>query len=122
MQWKAINNLKGQNDTLSVPKITKNLDLVKWLETYEWYTGQKIGCQDAPLAYVIREENTAATSPPPLKADEPHSEKHVSVREELVVRLLHTHGLYREDNATVYNNIDLATRSVKYTASIAKYV
>ena len=32
MQWKALKNLKAHNDTLLVPRITKSLDVFKWLE------------------------------------------------------------------------------------------
>ena len=120
MQWMAIQNMK-KTDNLTVPKITKNLDVVKWLEAYESYAGQKIGCRDSPIAYVIREKKVPEATPPTLARDEPHSEKHGSVRGELIARLTHTHGLYREDNAAVFDDIELATRGTKYAASIAKY-
>ena len=31
-----------EKDSQTVPKITKNLDIVKWLKVYESYAGQKI--------------------------------------------------------------------------------
>ena len=120
MQWMAIQNMK-ERDNLTVPKITKNLDVVKWLEAYESYAGQKIGCRDSPIAYVIRENEVPEATPPTLATNEPHSEKHGSVRGELIARLTHTHGLYREDNAAVFDDIELATRGTKYAASIAKF-
>ena len=110
-----------ERDNLTIPKITKNFDVVKWLEAYESYAGQKIACRDSPTAYVIREKEVPDAIPPTLARDEPHSEEHGSVRGELIARLTHTHGIYREDNAAVFDDIKLATRGTKYAASIAKY-
>ena len=118
-QWKAIKSAKD-DDTPEAPKMTKTVGIVKWLEAYENYSKNRIGVRDAPLAYVIREE-VAVPAAPALQAGQPHSDEHGSVKGEMIARLSHTHGLFRDDNALVFDDIEAATRGTKFAPTIAPF-
>ena len=65
-----------------------------------------IGVRNVPLAYVVRKlVGVVAEGAPILLDNQPHSEEHGSVEEELVLRTFHTHPLYRNDNNDVYVRI-----------------
>eukprot|EP00956_Cyclotella_meneghiniana_P044140 scaffold303339_cov89-Cyclotella_meneghiniana.AAC.1 len=119
VQWKAIKAAKD-GDTPEAPKMSKTVGIVKWLEAYENYSKNRIGDRYAPLAYVIR-ENVAVPAAPTLQAGQPHSEMHGSVKEEMIARLSHTHGLFRDDNASVFDDIEVATRGTKFAPTIAPF-
>ena len=120
IQWKSLLALKDSSDSLELPKMSKTVGIVKWLEAYESYASQKIGVRKAPLAYVIREIATVPAAPA-LMAGQPHSETHGSVREEMIGRLSHSHALFRDDNAAVFDDIETATRGTKFAPSIAPF-
>lgn len=117
-QWKAILHLKDQDPEL--PKLSKTVGIVKWLEAYESYALHKLGVRNAPLAYVIR-ETSAVPAAPVLTNGQPHSDEHGSVKAEMVARLSHGHGLFRDDNAAVFDDIEEAVRGTKFHASIAPF-
>ena len=119
-QWEAIKDLK-ESDDMDLPKIGKNVGVVKWLEAYANYAGQKIGARGAPRALVIRDNAAVAGTPPALAPNEPHSTEHGSVMEEMTQRFSHNHALYRTDNSAVFDDIEAATRGTKYASSIAPH-
>jgi hypothetical protein len=47
--------------------------------------------------------------------------RHGSVKAEMVARLSHGHGLFRDDNAAVFDDIEEAVRGTKFHASIAPF-
>ena len=67
-------NLNGrqlkESDDMDLPKIGKNVGVVKWLEAYANYAGQKIGARGAPRALVIRENAAVEGTPPALATDQ----------------------------------------------------
>ena len=74
-----------------------------------------------PLIYTIRDLVTPAAVPPVLATDLPHSTDHGSVEGELIARALHEHPLYRDDNAQVYYDLEIALRSSSYLSSIKPF-
>lgn len=120
VQWKAIKSAKD-DDSPEAPKMSKTVGMVKWLEAYEGYAKQRIGVRNAPLAYVLRENVAVPATAPALQAGQPHSDEHGSVREEMIARLSHTHGLYNDDNALVWDDIEAATRGTKFAPTIAPF-
>ena len=131
MHWNRIKNFKVQHDTietkkkhgatLDVPVIGKDLSIVKWIEAYTSYASQYVGVRKAFILYVIRDEGTVDPIAPPLAPNEPHSIEHGSIMQEMVRRFSHTHALFADDNAKVYDDLELATRGTKYAASIAPF-
>lgn len=121
IQWKALKDRKD-NDEPEVPKVTKALPIIKWSEAFNDFSNRAIGvCHSIPLAYVIRAEVDVSAAAPALMQHQPHSELYGSVEAELVGRASHDHPLYRDDNATVYYNLEEATRGTAYAASIKPY-
>ena len=118
-QWKAIQDAKD-SDKADVPMMSKTVGIVKWIEAYENYSKNCIGVRNAPLAYVIRDD-VAVPAAPALQAGQPHSDVHGSVKEEMIARLSHTHGLFRDDNASVFDDVELATRGTKFAPTIAPF-
>ena len=119
VQWKSITSM-SKNDSLELPKMSKTVGIVKWIEAYESYASQKIGVRSAPLAYVIRESEHVAAAPA-LAGGQPHSDEHGSVKDEMIARLSHNHPLFRDDNATVFDDVETATRGTKFAPSIAPF-
>lgn len=119
VQWKAL--LRAKDDDSELPKITKTVGIVKWIEAYESYALHKIGVRNAPLSYVIREDATVPAAAPAIATGQPHSIDHGSVRGEMIARLSHTHALFRDDNASVFDDIEEATRGTKYASSISPF-
>ena len=119
-QWQALKDRK-ENDEPEVPKISKTLPIIKWVEAFHDYCHRKVGVRTIPRAYVIREKENVPAACPPLATNLPHSEEHGSVEGDLVNRASHTHPLFRDDNADVYYDIEIAVRSTQYAASIKPF-
>ena len=73
------------------------------------------------LAYVIRDDEAVPGPCPPLKMDQPFSEKHRSVEEVLAYRASHGHGLYKADNASVYFKLEEANLGTPQADSILPF-
>ena len=111
-----------EKDDASVPKISKNLTVMKWTVSFKNYLSKKIGVRMIPLSYVIRENVIPVpAAAPTLRANLPYSEDHESVRDELVDRATHTHAKYQDDNATVFDALEEATRGTMYASAITNY-
>jgi hypothetical protein len=78
-QWDSIAEQRKRIGDLTVPKITKALTIIKFIEAYESYSRQYIGVRTAPLAYVIREDAAVVVPAPALAPNQPFSEEHGSV-------------------------------------------
>ena len=119
--WKALSDRKVDHDLPEVPKVTKTLTITKWTEAMADYLQRVIGSRTIPLSYVIRKEADVPVAAPVLAANQPYSEEHGSVEDELIARASHTHALYQTDNAEVYYKIEEATRGTIYAASLKPY-
>ena len=113
--------MKRDEDTPEVPKISKSLPIIKWMEAFQDHLHHVIGVRMIPLAYVIRTDEEVPAVPPPLLAGQPHSEAHESIEGEMIAWALHTHALFRDDNAAVYYAFEEATHSTSYAASIKPF-
>ena len=119
-QWKALER-KAKDDAPDVPKITKQLPVIRWTEAFVDFLSRVIGVRKIPLSYVIRNEVNVPVNAPALMANQPHSEEHGSVEGELVARGSHANALFREDNEKVYHYLEEATRTTVYAASIKRF-
>ena len=108
IQWMALKDRKKDNDT-EVPKITKALPIIKWMEAFQDLLHQIIRVRMIPLAYVIHANVNVPAPPPQLTVNQPHSVEHGSVEAELVTHSSHTHALYHDDNSSVYFQLKEAT-------------
>jgi hypothetical protein len=118
--WKSLEERKKE-DPPAVPKISKSLDVTKWIEAFADFLHKVIGQRTVPLAYVIREDTLVPAAAPALLANQPFSTEHESVEGELIARASHNHPIFRDDNAKVYYFIEEATRSTSYSSSIKPF-
>ena len=77
-QWKALLDQK-KHECAEVPKITKALPVMKWLEAFGDYLHRKVGVRGIPLAYITREDVVPVGNAPPLETGKSYSTEHGSV-------------------------------------------
>ena len=104
-QWKALEELKKEQSESNLPKLTKNLQVMKWTPLITAFWATQVGGRNAPLTYVIREDATVAT-PRSLKPNRPFSSNFLDIAEELNERLSHDHPVFRADNQLVYKQLE----------------
>lgn len=73
-QWKALQDQRKADDG-EVPKITKSLPVMKWLEAFGDYLHRKVGVRGIPLAYITRENAIPSAAAPPLETGKSYSWK-----------------------------------------------
>jgi hypothetical protein len=117
--WKALKDRKD-DEAPEVPKISKALSIIKWTKAFTDFLHRKIGVQMIPLAYVVRAV-VVPPAPTALAMNLPYSVEHGSVKGEMIVRRLHTHPLFRNDNSTVYYLREEATRGTTYAPTIKPF-
>jgi hypothetical protein len=118
--WDALVEMK-KDDNPDVPKISKELPIIRWTEAFKDYLHRVVGARTIPLYYVIRDDPQVLANIPPLANDQPYSNEYGSVEQELMYCASHEHGLFREDNSQVYYKLEEATRSTAYADSIKPY-
>ena len=119
-QWTALKD-RQEDDSPDVPKISRSLPIIKWTEAFDDYLHRIVGVRNIPLAYVTRSSVDVPAACPDLENNKPHSAQFGSVEGDLVARASHAHPLYRDDNAKVYYDLEEATRSTPYAASIKPF-
>ena len=120
IQWMALKERKG-DDSPDIPKISKVLPVIKWMEAFQDFLNRKIGNHNIPLAYIIHDEPNPPAAAPPLAAGQPHSIEHGSVEAELIARVSHTHALFCDENSDLYYLLEEATQGTQYAASIKPF-
>ena len=83
IQWTVLKERKG-DDSPEVPKISKALPVIKWMEAFQDFLNIKIGNCNIPLAYIICDEPNPPAAALPLAVGQPHSIKHGSVEAKLI--------------------------------------
>ena len=84
VQWKVLKERKG-DESPDVPKISKALPVIKWMEAFQDFPNKKIGNRNTPLAYIIHDKPNPPAAVPPLAVGHPHSIEHGSIESELIV-------------------------------------
>ena len=120
IQWTALKERKG-DDSPDIPKISKVLPVIKWMEAFQDFLNRKIGNRNIPLAYIIHDEPKPPAAAPPLAVGQPHSIEHGSVEAELIARASHTHALFHDDNSDLYFLLEEVTRGTLYAASLKPF-
>ena len=119
-QWKALKTRK-EDDKAETPKISMDLPTIKWVETFRDHLYRCIGVRNIPLTYVVRPYVVVAAVVPPLEPGQPFLVINGSIEGDLISRASHTHGLYHDDNATVYYKMEEATRGTPFADSIKPF-
>eukprot|EP00957_Ditylum_brightwellii_P130375 9945114-Ditylum_brightwellii.AAC.1 len=100
-QWTRLKDWKQQMQPV-VPKITRELPVMQWTDTFDDFLHRKIGVWTIPLSYVTRATALATRPASDHKDDLPHGDEFDSIEDELVAQASHMHPLYHEDNAAVH--------------------
>ena len=120
IEGKALKDRKDEDDP-DVPKITKDLPIIKWTEAFQDFLHSMIGARMIPLAYAIQIDPQVKAIAPTLAPTLPHSTEHGSVESEVIARASYTHALFRDGNSVVYYHLEEATRGTSYAASIKPF-
>ena len=78
-QWKPLTEAFEKGETGEVPKISKVLPIIMWIQAFEDFLAEIIGVRMVPLSYVIREDAVVPAAVPALTQNQPHSTQHGSV-------------------------------------------
>ena len=73
IQWMALKDRKKDDDP-EVPKISKALPIIKWMEAFQDFLHQIIRVRMIPLVYVICANANVPAPPPQLTVNQPHSD------------------------------------------------
>ena len=90
--WKSKKENRKADDPNTLT-INKSLPIMKWTEAFQDHLHRCVGARMIPLAYVIWDDEAVPGPCLPLKTDQPFSEKHGSVKEDLVHRASDEHTL-----------------------------
>ena len=119
-QWKALmERKKAENGT--PPKISKNQAVHKWIDAFALHLSQKVGVRNDPVGYVVRAVAAVDATPPARQAGDPHSVETGSIEGDLTARMTHNHPLYKVDNGSVFDMIEIAVRGHDVAATIAPF-
>ena len=83
-QWNALME-KKEGTAAPVPNLAKGLHPPKWLEYFKIHCGNIIGTCGVPIYYIMRPNVAGAMPAPPLEIDQPYSEEHGNLEDELIV-------------------------------------
>jgi len=119
-QWKALMEQK-KAEIGTPPKITKNQAVHKWIDSFTLHLTQKVGVCNAPVAYVVRAVAAVDVNPPAHQDGDPHSEETGSIEGDLTARMTHNHPLFKVDNGSVFDMIEIAVRGHDVAATIAPF-
>lgn len=110
----------NDDDDPALPKISKNLGITLWVDSFEMHLHRMKGCRDVPLAYVLRPQ--AIPDPPDTRVNRrPYGTAGGSVIGELILRASHAHEMYTHDNNRVFEFIEEALRTTQYSSTLAGF-
>ena len=118
-QWKALME-KKKAIVGAPPKLSKDMQVYKWLEQFSQYLGSVIGVRNAPFTYLIRPDVLPAILAP-READQPYSEEYDSIEQEMKNRVRHDHTLAKSDNSKLFQMIEKSVQGHDVSATIAPY-
>ena len=108
--------------TVITPKISGNLEVVKWTEVFLDLLSRLVGTRNIPLIYIVRTEVEIDNNMPlHLPEGQCYTSESGSIEQELITRASHNHPIFKENNAKVYYLLEEATRGRTYSASIKPY-
>ena len=120
VEWEAMQTMSEQ-DKPTLPLLSKTNPPLKWCESFKNFLYATFGVRTVPLLYVIRDEvDVPNEEEDPLQAGKAYG-RSGSVLEDCILRVSHTHPLFRGDNATVYGYIEEAARGSAYAHTIKPF-
>ena len=119
-QWKALVEKKSA-DVGTPPKLTKDKQVYKWLESIQQHLSEKIGVCMAPLTYLTSPDVAVPAVMLPQMIGLPFTENYDSIEEEMQFRTSHTNNLFKSDNNALFQILDRATSGHTVNTTIAPF-
>ena len=117
IEYEALEKL-AKKDKPDVPLITKNTTPLRWIESFHNCCYNTFGVRDAPIAYVIRDDEEVPDEALDLLLAGKLFGNSGSIIDEMIKRMNHTDPLFKTDNATVYSMLEKASRGTIYRKRI----
>mmetsp|Transcript_642 Transcript_642/g.1028 ORF Transcript_642/g.1028 Transcript_642/m.1028 type:complete len:297 (-) Transcript_642:90-980(-) len=109
--------VEEHDDPETLPTISKAFGVMKAIDAIPVHLRERFGTRKIPLSYVIR-ENVTPPALDTLATNRITSSGLTSIMEELIVHAPHTGPEYSEDNARVFQVIQVMVTGTSYEASI----
>ena len=109
---------RKEEDKSDTPTILKELPLMQWVESFRDHLQRCIGVRNISQVYVICPDVAVPTPITAQVQNQPYTDEHGLIEEDLIARASHTHGLFKDDNAAVYYCLEEGTRSTLYADTI----
>ena len=94
---------------------------IRWVESFRDCALRTFGVRDAPLLYIIRENDDVPTEmEDPLLPERAYGQSG-SVVAELIKRMNYSDPLFKSDNGLVYSMLETATRGTIYATIVKPY-
>ena len=116
-QWEALESRK--EESIEVPKLTKELGVLKWVNVFTTFLERVIGAQHAPLACVARAE--AKPKPEETLPSKCYTEKGGSVEGDLIRFCTHGNSDFKEDSKRLFYLLEESVRGSAYASSLDPY-
>ena len=121
LQWQTLEE-KKKADKPVVPKLTRELGILSWTESFTDYLAEAVGCRCIPLAYVIRQlEVINAADRAALAHNKPHTNVNGSVAADMITYTTHDHPLFTDNNRQVYFDLVKTLHGTVYASSLKPY-
>ena len=120
-QFKALSELrKNWPAPPELPKLGRNVPIMKLLEMIRETLHKKLGIRQIPLSYVTR---AVVTPGPigPIRENKPFSRDFSSFHEEMVARASHDHQNYQDDNSAVLDILVGCLGDTEYMTSLKPF-
>ena len=111
----------NQDDPEGLQPISKTFGIMKLLEHFPTFLESKLGTNNIPLAYIIRDDATPNIPLPGLAHGRPWSVGHESMSQELVSYVRHEGPAFQTDNATVYRLLQENLAGTQHMSSIKPF-
>ena len=119
-QWAALKDMKDSQKDNEVPKISKSLPVIKWIEAFDDHLSMTIGVRNIPLSYVTRENEQPPDEITEREQGRAHSHGS-SVVDDLVLHASHEDAYFKTDNQKVYHLLEQATRESQVAPTLKPF-
>ena len=111
---------KNWSDTQDLPKLERNVPIMKLLEMIPTHLRSKLGIQQIPLYYVTIE----VIIPPPMESirvNNPCSTDHSRFHEELIARASHDRANFQDDSAAILDILVAYLEETEHMTSLKPF-
>ena len=112
---------KSKQTKPDVPKLINNTTVAKWNNSIKVHASQVFGAKKATLEYLISINDVVVDPHQPLVQDHPYSVSAGSIQGNQTLRLSLNHPLYRDNNKSFFDILEVALCGTTYETSIKTF-